>query len=237
MLNGKGGVTESDINRLVGVCRFPASEADALLELFLATQERGLLQLRNPQTPNRLRTLVEHEMLASEIIRWSMNLIPGQLQTPDYHRALIEASPNVPSEEVDDRVAARASHQHNLLALRRDMTFYVHEDALHLKAGPELMSDQLHHLVDLSVRPYITIRVVPSSIGAYPGQGGPFTFLKFDRFEPLVYTDAETYGLFLDDEDTIKVHLNVLEALDRVTLDETRSRELITGIASGHATS
>lgn len=99
------------------------------------------------------------------------------------------------------------------------------------------MSDQLHRLADLSVRPYITIRLVPSSIGACPGQGGPFTFLKFDRFEPLVHTDAETYGLFLDDEDTTKVHLNVLEALDRVALDETRSRELITTIASGRAAS
>ncbi|SMD11940.1 helix-turn-helix domain-containing protein [Lentzea albidocapillata] len=31
LLNGKGGVTESDVNRLVGVCRIPSEQADELV--------------------------------------------------------------------------------------------------------------------------------------------------------------------------------------------------------------
>jgi hypothetical protein len=34
MLNGKGGVTEGDVQRLLGLCRTPLDEADHLVALF-----------------------------------------------------------------------------------------------------------------------------------------------------------------------------------------------------------
>lgn len=113
------------------------------------------------------------------------------------------------------------------------MIFFIHEQALRLPVdGPEVMSDQLHHLLALSVRPYLTFRVVETSLGTHQGLSGSFTFMKFARHEPVVYADAESYGLFLDDKESVDAHLNVLKALDRVALDEEQSKELIAKIAS-----
>ncbi|NKE56990.1 helix-turn-helix domain-containing protein [Lentzea sp. PSKA42] len=233
LLNGKGGITEHDLVRLLGVCRTPIEESEHLLTLFRETQRPGWLQLHGATPPIRLRTLSEHEAATTELTRWSINLIPGQVQLPDYYRATIGTSPNVPNKESDARVAVRAERQAQLLKRRCKMTFFIHEQALRLPVGgPEVMSDQLHHLLDLSVRPYLAFRVVETSLGAHPGLNGSFTFMRFAKHEPVVYTDAESYGLFLDDKESVDAYLKVVKALDRVALDEEQSKGLIAKIAS-----
>jgi hypothetical protein len=97
---------------------------------------------------------------------------------------------------------------------------------------PELMSDQLDHINTMGVRPYITNRVVPFSIGAHAGQAGTFTLMKFDKMEPLVYVDAENHGVFLEDNDSVTAYSNILKSLDLVALDVEHSKELIADIAS-----
>ncbi len=100
-----------------------------------------------------------------------MNLIPGLLQLPDYLRALIKGNPNSPSKEADERVAARTARQQQLIKRRCNMTFYIHEQALLLPVGsPEVMSDQLDHVMNMGIRPYVTYRIVPTASG--PTQAG-----------------------------------------------------------------
>ncbi|MFI6102059.1 helix-turn-helix domain-containing protein [Lentzea sp. NPDC051213] len=232
MVNGKGGVTEGDLQRLLGLCRTPLEEAEHLVKLFHETRQPGWLQVHGTRFPILLRTLAEHEAVATEIIFWCMNAVPAVLQLPDYLRALIAANPNVPNEEADARVAARVDRQQQLFKHRCDMTFYVDEQALRRPVGsPELMSDQLDHINTMGIRPYITSRVVPIAVGAHAGQAGTFTFLKFASLEPVVYVDAENHGVFLDDKDSIKAYANILKSLDRTALDAEQSKELIASIA------
>jgi hypothetical protein len=162
-----------------------------------------------------------------------MNLIPGLLQLPDYLRALIESNPNSPAEEADERVASRSARQQQLIQRRCAMTFYIHEQALLLPVGgPDVMSDQLDHVMTMGRRSYITYRIVPTSIGAHAGQAGSFTFMKFDKLEPVVFIDAENHGVFLDDKDSATAYTNILKALDRTALDAEQSRELIERLTS-----
>src|SRR5689334_17072839 len=67
MLNGKGGVTEGDVQRLLGLCRTPLDEADHLVGLFHETASSGWLQIHGQRMPVDLRTLHEHEAKATEI--------------------------------------------------------------------------------------------------------------------------------------------------------------------------
>jgi hypothetical protein len=233
MLNGKGGVTEGDVQRLLGLCRTPLDEADHLVALFHETGRPGWLQVHGERQPVLPRTLGEHEAVATEIICWSMNLIPGALQLPDYFRALIASNPNTPQEEADDRVAARAARQQQLIKRRCDMTFYIHEQALRLPVGgAEVMSDQLHHVMTMGIRPYITYRILRTSTGAHAGLAGSFTLMKFDKLEPVVFIDAENHAVFLDDKESAKAYKNILSSLDRTALDAEQSKELIERISS-----
>jgi hypothetical protein len=98
--------------------------------------------------------------------------------------------------------------------------------------GPEVMSDQLHHVMTMGNRSYITYRIVPTSAGAHAGQAGSFTLMRFDKLEPVVFIDAENHGVFLDDKDSTKAYTTILRALDRTALDAEQSRELIERIVS-----
>lgn len=53
LLNGKGGVNEHDIVRLLGVCRTPIEEAEHLLEVFREADRSGWLQVHGERAPRR----------------------------------------------------------------------------------------------------------------------------------------------------------------------------------------
>lgn len=233
LLNGKGGVNEHDIVRLLGVCRTPIEEAEHLLEVFREADRSGWLQVHGERAPSWPRTLGENEKVATEVICWSMNLVPGLLQLPDYVHALADGHPNAPAKEADERVAARTARQQQLIKRRCKMTFYLHEQALRLPVGsPEVMSDQLDHVMNMGLRTYITYRIVPTAAGAHAGLAGSFTMLKFDNLEPVVFIDAENHAVFLDDKDSVKAYTSILRSLDRTALDAEQSRELIERIVS-----
>ena len=98
--------------------------------------------------------------------------------------------------------------------------------------GPDVMKAQLLHVLAMTVRPYITVRVVPVSVGAHAGGAGSFVQLGYEKYEPVVYVEGERTGLFLEDKDSLSYYDEVLKALDQLALDEVQSRELITSIVS-----
>ena len=232
LMNGKGGVTEVELAKLLGVCRLRPAECDHLLELFQVSREKGWWQLHDGTLPLRLRTLVEHEDAAIELVFWSLNLVPGLLQTRDYMRLVIPACPNIPREQLEARVEVRLARQ-EILQQGRIFNFYIHEQALRLPVGgPEVMSEQLHHLLRMSVRPYISLRIVPMVVGPHAGLAGSFHLMKFVKIPPVVHLESENSTLFLEDKASIEAYTNVLESLDRTALDEEQSRRLITHLAT-----
>ncbi|GLZ34597.1 hypothetical protein Lesp02_67840 [Lentzea sp. NBRC 105346] len=232
LMNGKGGTSEIELAQLLGVCRIKPDECAHLLELFRVSREKGWWQLHDGVMPVNVRTLVEHEDAAIELIFWSLNMIPGLLQTPGYMRAVMRVWPSIPQGEIELRVDARLARQ-EILERGRVCTFYVHEQVLRAEVGGrEVMSDQLHHLLRMLVRPHITLRVVPVSIGAHAGMAGSFHLMKFARIQPVVHVEGENSSQFLEDTASIKVYTNILESLDRTALDAEQSRRLITHLAT-----
>jgi len=190
-------------------------------------------QQHGARLPKQLRTLIDHENKATAISEFEFNLIPGLLQTGEYSQELITSAGTVPTEEIDDRVAARLGRQH--LFSRRNaptITFYIHEFALRLPVGgPDVMSEQLHNLLRVSVRPSITLRVVPAACGAHAGINGSFQFLEFNKIKPVVYLETETSSLFLELPIEIEAYREILAALDATALPEGQSKDFIGDLA------
>lgn len=232
LVNGKGGADAAEVMNLLGVCRTPPAERDRLMALFKESREKGWLQFPESGVPDQVLTLIKHEKVATGITAWNMNLIPGLLQTPDYARAVVHASALVPVGDVEALVAARIARRE---VLRREcqFTFYIHQQALLLPVGgPEVMSDQLHDLLRMWVRPYITMRIIPTTVGAHAGTAGDFRLMTFAKYPPVVYVESLNSGLFLDDEASLKDYQKVLKSLDRIALGVEESREVITDIAT-----
>ena len=229
MTLGKGGVTEQEVILLLGYCQATVEEREHLLELF---RECGSAWLQMPKdgVPDQVRTLIDHEQVAEEIIAWSMILVPGLLQTADYNYVVTEHSPVIEAEDVPAVASARVARA-KILEPGRKFVFLVHEQALELPVGSvEVQREQLAHLLRMSVRKYISLRIVPRSAGMHAGTCGDFCLMKFPKYPPVVYADSVNYCLFFDDTETVKVHEDILTALAAVALSEEESRAVIDNI-------
>ncbi len=234
LMSGKRGGSEVDVSAFLAVCRVTGDERDRLLALCQEQHTPGWFQQHGSRLPRQVRTLIDHENKATAISSFQAMLVPGLLQTGDYARAMISRSVNMPAEEVEERVAARLARQ-SVFSREHParFTFYLHEPVLRLPiGGTAVMSDQLHHLLRMSVRPHVTLRVLPAALGAHAALSGPFTLLQFAEFRPVAYLDSETSSLFLEKPEETAAYRRILGALAETALDEGQSRELIATVAT-----
>jgi transcriptional regulator with XRE-family HTH domain len=235
LLSGKRGASEVDIAAFLGVCRVKGPERDRLLALCREQDNPGWLQQHGSRMPKQLVTLIDHENKAVTISVFEANVVPGLLQTGEYARAVISRIVNVPPDEVDDRVAARLARQ-SLFSRDRParFAFYLHESVLRTPVGGRaVMAEQLRHLQRMSVRSYLTLRVVPVALGAHAAMTGAFHLMEFAEFKPVVYLESETSSLFLEKPEEIQAYRRILGTLADTALGEGQSRELIAVLATG----
>ncbi|HWE91054.1 MAG TPA: helix-turn-helix transcriptional regulator [Pseudonocardiaceae bacterium] len=235
LLNGQRIADEVDIAAFLALCEVTGAERDRLLALARELGEPGWLQQYGSRLPKQLRTLIDHENKATTIKQYEGLVVPGLLQTDDYAREMLLRTASIPKEEVQDRVAARLARQSLFSADRRpDFTFFVHEQVLRLPVGsPSIMSDQLHHLLRMSVRSYVSVRIIPISFGAHAGTAGACRLMDFaGKIPSVAYLEGETMGLFLETTAEIKTYRKIFEALADAALDEGHSRDLIGNLAT-----
>ncbi|MGW6444647.1 Scr1 family TA system antitoxin-like transcriptional regulator [Lentzea sp. NPDC055074] len=229
-VNGKGGVSELDLVRLLSYCRVHHQEVERMVALYRESRERGWLQFVDDGSPKVLQSLIDQERLANKITTWSPIYVSGLFQIAAYIRALLESSAVIKPPAFDDLIRFKISRQ-VIFNRSREFLFYIHENALRLQVGgPDVMQAQLLHLLTMMVRPYITVRVVPTALGAHAGAGGPFVKLEYAKYEPAVWIEALRTGLFLDDKKSLDDYDNVLKWLDKHALDAEQSRRLISSL-------
>jgi predicted XRE-type DNA-binding protein len=227
LVQGKGGVSEVDLVRLLSYCRAPAADVEHLVRLFRESREKGWLQFIEGGELLPLRSLMGQERLANKITTWSLTYLPGLLQIAAYIRALIEGSSAIKPADADATIRLKLDRQ-VIFHRSREFIFYVHENALRLPVGgPEVMQAQLLNILTMSMRPYITVRVVPIAIGAHAGGATSFVKLEYDKFPPTIWLEALRTGLFLDDKDSLSAYDDLLNLLDKQALHIDASRELI----------
>lgn len=227
-LNGKIGCTETELALLLGVCRTPVDERDHLVALRPATHVKGWWQKHSLSASERHRTLVQNLKSAKNLTTWHPHGLPVYLQSVDYMRAAIAASPNLPDEEVDRCLKVGQELQDLLVGRGLQCTFYVHEQTLHLPVGGhDVHVSQVHHLLLMGVRTNITIKIVPTAVGAHAGMNEAFTRLTFRAHEPLIFLEHEYSMLIEEDSGAVEAYQQVIRALDRASLDAEQSKAML----------
>lgn len=236
LVNGKEGVSDVDLAKLLGLLRTPPAEFDHLMALHRDTNLRDWLQPTKSGLTDRARTLREHEKIATGVTGWSMNVVHGLVQAPDYITHLVNSSGRLSIDERPVVISNRLARQRAVLDGYRTVMIYLHEQALRLPVGnPDVMADQLHHLLRVSVRPYLTLRVIPTAIGPHDGLAGSFDMLTFKKIPPIVYVESQGATVFLEDQPSVGLYEDVLRSLGRTALDEAETRKLITDIIGEEA--
>ncbi len=177
------------------------------------------------------------EPRATHIDVWCPSILPGLLQTQNYATAAV---PQASAEEIAEIVDIRMHRQHILA--RPDpprIRVLLSESALRQEVGGlAVWQEQLRHLYQLTLLPFLSVLVVTHRAPTHPAlSGGPIVVLRGD--EPstdLVYLESHQTAAYLPEPEAVAQHLALLDQIERAALDEDRSRWLIAAIA-GFATS
>ncbi|MFF5426934.1 MULTISPECIES: helix-turn-helix transcriptional regulator [unclassified Streptomyces] len=142
------------------------------------------------QLPNWFQPYAEMEAKAAYISTYQCQLVYGLLQTEAYARAVLSVEG---TDTLDERVAARMERQRILDRDHPPVLWVVLDEAvLHREiGGPEVMREQLAHLLSFADNPWVHIQVLPNTVGEHPGLLGSFNLLRFEDDPDLFY--CETY--------------------------------------------
>lgn len=207
---------------------------DALTDMAV-DKTRGWWDTYRDVLPSGLLVLAELEHHATAIRTAFTAHIPGMLQTAEHAREIFsQVIPAPTPPEVEHRVAHRIRRQD--VVFREDPNPYstvIHEAALHMQVGgPGVARAQLQHLIDMSQRKHVTLRVLPFGVGAFPGSGQSINYLcgpvpeldtvQLDQFHGPVLLDAEAH---------LEKYRRLLNVVEATALSPTKSRDLIRSIA------
>ncbi|WP_422772709.1 helix-turn-helix domain-containing protein [Plantactinospora sp. WMMC1484] len=129
------------------------------------------------------------ESRATEIHYFQPVAVPGLLQTREYAAAIIRcANSAASSQQIDRWIELRMTRQQLLdREARLRLTAVIDEGVIRrLVGGPAVMRAQLTHLIALSERPDIEIRILPFEAGAHASPDGQFDLFRMAEPYPDV---------------------------------------------------
>jgi transcriptional regulator with XRE-family HTH domain len=164
------------------------------------------------------------EARAEKIRGYSPMVIPGLLQTREYAEALMwTVNPDVSDKQVAQWLEFQLKRQDMLDQLHCDVI--LDEAVFHrLYGGPKVMRQQLTHLLDLSERPNITVRVLPFSSSPLAGPESGFSLFTMPAPFPVVAhvpTEAGIMYVEMPKADRLET---TYARLERQALDTEESR-------------
>jgi hypothetical protein len=236
VLSGKRCASRVDIAAFLALCRVVGTRRDELLDLCDRVYEPTWWQDFGDRPPIHLQVVADAETDATTLTTYHPAIVPVLLQAPDYARAILAEQRVIPAAELDQRVTHIQARQHLVDShqwQQRQLIAFVEEHALTRSTDTEVMSTQVHHLLRLTVRPTITIRLLPAGIGTRVAM--PFTLLESTELPPVACIEQTTCVGFLEGADTIRAYRAIITDLDDHALDEDTSRQRLTAIAESNA--
>jgi transcriptional regulator with XRE-family HTH domain len=232
---GKRGMSQLEVATYTAMCGVAGKRLDELLDL-AAEPDDYRLKPHAGRIPDALQTLIFHETTAHEIVSFQSTYIPGITQTEDYARALFWESGLEQPEDIEECVRNRMDRR---IVLTRwnpaQCMLYVHENALRAPVGgPQVMYEQMLHLLFVDSRQQCSIRVIPVSAGGRGMAAGAFLIFGYPEGSPVVCVQHETTSEFLESEEDLAGYRTVLNRVASVALDEAQSREFIVQMASDY---
>lgn len=158
---------------------------------------------------------VQYEGAAEAIKIFNGKHVPLLAQTEDYAQAVLRAAGRIGEIEIESK--ARMTRQEILDRPNPPLLWMVvDQEALECPVGgAAVMRRQCEHLLQLTERPHVSIRVIARTTGWHPGHDGPFQVLKV-RGREIAYAGAQIGGRLVeagDEADILAVQFDKIGAL------------------------
>ncbi|WP_326569604.1 helix-turn-helix transcriptional regulator [Amycolatopsis rhabdoformis] len=232
--NGRNAPRKPDLQVLLDFYGVSAEVRAVLEQLRKEGTQRGWWATY--KLPPWLQTYVGMEADATSIRVFEIELVTALLQTKAYARRVQNKRSNADSTEADERFASARIRRQQVLDEPGgpSLSAILSESAL-LRAAhePDVGAEQLRHLVTMSKKPNISIRVLPLAAGLHSSMSGSFHLLDFDPevSTSVAYQEYAVGGHLIDDPDVVGTLGELHETLKSAALGEVKSRSLIERLA------
>ena len=195
--SGSVTISVNDLRALLGYYGITdEEEVNSLLEMARLARKRSWLQQYRDIASAAYLAYLGAEETAVRSYNFEPVLVPGLLQTDEYAREVLRVlrGSKIPSR-TEGLVELRITRQERVFSRTDpalDLHFLLDESVIRRPVGSrEVMSRQISHLLDLSQRDNVAIRVIPYSVGLYRSVGVPFALLEFSapEDETLLYLE------------------------------------------------
>jgi hypothetical protein len=175
------------------------------------------------------------EAEATSLLTWEPIVLPGLLQTEAYMRALMRTGrAQDPPHQVDRRVALRLKRQGRLRATNPlELVAVVDESVVRrVVGGPNVMDEQLRHLIETAQLPTVTVQILPFDAGEHPFLGGSAALLEFRETTHLdvVYLEGLAGDYYEEQHSEVARYRDEFERLSAKALDPRLSIKMIEGL-------
>lgn len=219
--NGKRHISAEDVASILAVYRVPMDQRDALIRRAKAIDEPGWWSRPLPGVPEELGVLASYEAEANAITDWSINLVPGLLQTYEYAMAYL-VDEGVPLEDIEMIWMARLRRQQ--VVPKVEYTAYIGEAAVRTPFGGPAFVDQLKHLLD-ATRRGIAIRVVPT-LRPTVTLLQSWMLLEFPDGPPIAHVELLRGGIFFHDNE-VEPYAARRAQLNKIALSTSETRDML----------
>jgi transcriptional regulator with XRE-family HTH domain len=191
------------------------------IEAALHLSEGALLDLYDlldvESLPGWMRDWVGEERRASCLRSFELAIVPGLLQTADYARVLLNGKDAAVQTRIERQSILAEDPPPTLRAVIDEAVLYRG------KGGPQVMHDQLTHLVD-SVSERLSVQVIPSDVN--PRLSGAFAIGTVDGAQ-VAYVETAVRGIVTSGREDLTRLEEVWEAIRTYALSQQESVDFI----------
>lgn len=225
-------VAPDDVRVLVGLYGVGEDEIEKYVAIARQARQRDWWHKYDDVLPEWFEGYLGLEAEASKISTYESDLVPGLLQTEQYAAAVLGAFPlRTTPEEMERTVDLRRARQarlsdENPLILDAVISETVLRRAI---GGTTVIADQLRHLIAMTERPNVTLRLLPFEAGEHPGLDGAFSVLEFADPEDgrIVCVEAMTSTLYIERPRDVGIYRLAFDQLQSRALDPEETINII----------
>jgi hypothetical protein len=156
------------------------------------------------------------------------------MQTAAYARAINATGQQFhnPTTGPERYVSARLSRRARLSGPNPLRLHAVIDEAVicRLVGGPEVMTEQLRHLLAVGKQDNVTLQVVPFGAGAYGTMAGSFIIIGYAHPEedsPVVYTEHTAGGALVEDQEDVQRFEDMFTEVTNLAVSPAKSAQMI----------
>ncbi|WP_413753556.1 helix-turn-helix domain-containing protein [Streptomyces sp. R-74717] len=256
-LRARKGMTLEEAGRLVGISKATVSRyetqegpvkwpiADALCRQYDATdaernavvalakdaKQQGWWGPYTDSIPADMNLLLTLEDEAVREDHFCCTYVPGLLQTRSYSAAIQGANEmRLAPDEIQRLVDIRMKRQEILSRPKPPHLWAILDESVvrRVVGSPDVMRDQLSHLLEANDSQHITLQILPFSKGAHCAALGSFVILGgVEASLDVVYVDLHVGSLFLEKDEELNRYRLAFDYLRAQALDMAASSALI----------